>query len=134
MTPFTIYDSTGKISGTGHCQSELLTMQPLKTGESVVTESANLLTDYYNNGAKTARPTMAVTLDKTAFAADGIDKITFTGAPANATITAKGKLPNNMATGPCGNPDIFSTQIADTYTVTISLWPYLDFTTTVTAS
>ena len=80
------------------------------------------------------RPVQAITLNKTILTADGIDNIIISNAMPGSTITVKGNLPGNTATGTCANPDTFTTEIADTYIITISLWPYLDFVTTITAS
>ena len=81
--------------------------------------------------AKENQPT---TLDKLNIVADSIDTLTITGAPTNSTIQIKGKLPNNTAfSETCSDPETFSTEIPDTYTLTISCFPYLDFTATIEA-
>ena len=81
------------------------------------------------------RPIQIITLDKTTLIADGVDTLTITGAVANSAINILGKSSNNRAFGEtCSDPETFSTEIPDTYTLTISCFPYLDFTATIEAS
>ena len=101
------------------------------TGQSCMEGLADRHMQYILNGAITDRPTQATTVDKTSVVANGVDVVTVTGAPAGSTITAKGT--STTASGGCANPDTFSTQVADTYELTVSCWPYLDFVTTVIA-
>ena len=133
MAKYIKYSLIGKIISTGECPNGQENIQQLNAGETIIIGECSPFTDYILSGLVTPRPTQAITLDKTTLIADGVDKITFTGAVSGSTITVKGLLSGNTATGTCDNPDYFSTVIADTYQVTISCWPYLDFTITVTA-
>jgi len=96
---------------------------------------ADSTVSYILNEIVTDRPTQPIAIDKTTLIADGVDTLTITGAAANSTINLSGKLPNNRAfSETCSDPETFSTEIPDTYTLTISCFPYLDFTVTIEAT
>ena len=135
MSDITIYTiSTNQINYSITCPEDHISLQILEVGQAYIQGNYSNKTHYILSEVATLRPTQTITVNKTTLTADGVDKITFTGAVSGSTITAEGLLPGNTATGTCGNPDYFSTVIADTYQVTVSCWPYLDFTITITAS
>jgi len=95
--------------------------------------SGNMDDFYYSEGLVINRPSQTITLDKTTFIANGVDSITITGAVTGSTMTIKGKIIPEQS-GTCDNPDYFITELPDTYTLTISNFPYLDFVVTIEAT
>jgi hypothetical protein len=94
---------------------------------------SNISGYFIKDGEVVIRPTQAVLLNKLLLTADGTDSIKITGATSGSIMKVEGLLLDNTAEGICENPDTFSTEIPDTYTLTISCFPYLDFTATIEA-
>lgn len=123
-----IYDTIGKILQVGlFIDQAHVDLQNFASPYITVDESVDLTDKYVLNGALTQRPAQTTQVDKTTLTANGIDKVTITNAPANAVMEVNGQ------TASCANPDYFSTEIAGTYELTVSVWPYIDFKTTITA-
>jgi len=78
----------------------------------------------------TLKPTQSTTLDKLTLTADGIDIITITDAPTGIFTATN----SETITGEISGSDTFATTIAGTYKITITSFPYLDFTATIEAT
>lgn len=88
---------------------------------------------YILNGEITQRPTQSTTIDKTTLTANGVDVITISGAPTNATFTARNQTTGETVSGLISGSDTFSTAIAGSISFKIECWPYLDWTAIVEA-
>lgn len=84
---------------------------------------------YILNGEVVIRPVQDTILNKTTLNADGIDTIEITNAPTGIFTATN----SETITGSISGSDTFATTIAGTYTITITSFPYLDFTATIEA-
>lgn len=134
MSNIVIYSSIGRISSITSAPEGMLQMQ-IQEGEfGIENVDANLNTDYVLDNTVTPRPVQTITLDKLTLTADGAEVVTILGVAVGSTIAISGLLPENTAfSETCSDPETFSTEIPDTYTLTISCFPYLDFTATIEA-
>jgi len=135
MTDFTIYNEiTGSVQQIGVCSDTVSQLQEsLNFPERAVEGHYYSKANYFLLDVPTNRPTQPITLDKTTFIANGVDSVTITGAVTGSTMTIRGDTTTEQS-GPCDNPDYFITEIPDTYTLTISNFPYLDFVATLEAT
>ena len=78
------------------------------------------------------RPTQMTSLDKLTIFADGADMVIITNAP-EGIFTAKNKTTGEEVSGDIVGSDTFSTTVPGTYKITITAFPFLDFTTTIEA-
>ena len=88
---------------------------------------------YVNQGEITPRPTQSTTIDKTTIQANGVDLVQITGIPTDATFTAHNITTGDSVSGPVSGSDSFYSSIAGTIELTITKWPYLDWTATIEA-
>jgi hypothetical protein len=88
---------------------------------------------YVLNNIVTDRPTQATTINKLTITADGIDAVLITNAP-DGIFTAINRHTEEEVSGAISGSDTFATTIAGTYQITISSFPYLDFTATIEAT
>ena len=135
-TTFTLYDKlTGKLTDLVVClPSELHNYQ---TSDKNVLEASAVLELQYipdvNNPVITDRPTNPTTIDKTTVTANGIDAITLSNIPTNSTIEIKGAglNVNQVAANPT---ETITFSVIGTYTIKVTLFPYLDFEGTINAN
>ena len=114
ITHFANYDpATGRIAYTGSVPTSMLSLQ----GNNVVEGDADLTLDYVENGAITPRPANTATLDG----------MTLKNLPNPCTINVEGVA--HACTDPTAD---LSFSHPGTFTVTVSAWPMLDATFSVT--
>lgn len=85
------------------------------------------LLQYVLNGVITPRPTMAPTLSATIIQSNGIDSVTLGNLPTPCTVIYEGpgfRLEGEVAEGEA----TFTTDAPGAHKVTVSAWPYLDWT------
>jgi hypothetical protein len=141
-----IYDADGKILRQVDAHEDALTMQA-QAGEFVLFGKADDQMQYIYQGEVADRPIMTVIIDKTMLQADGADMAAFSNVPYGAHIIIRrsdaaaildainNSIPIPQAEGVITTgSDTFSTSVAGTYSVTVSLWPYLDWETTIYAA
>jgi hypothetical protein len=133
MPNFITYDATGKITRKGYCQASDLQIQP-QAGESVLDVTDNTVYDgtftgcYVDaSGAVHVRTPVAYTCPATASVGTAV---TLT-APTGAAVTIDG---NSVGVVDATGSDSITFSDAGTYTVDLSLWPFLDVSFEVTAS
>jgi hypothetical protein len=85
---------------------------------------------YIVDDAFVLRPTQATTINKAILTADGIDTIEITNSPTGIFTATN----SETITGEISGSDTFATTIAGTYKITITSFPYLDFTATIEAT
>ena len=130
MSNVIIYDSTGRILRTIVCPPDMNALQ-VGTGESFIVGVCDQITQYVLNGVVTNRPTQSTTIDKTAINANGNDVVTISNAPIGATCTISN---SETVTGIIDGTDTFVTTIPGTYFMTITQFPFLDFTAVINAT
>ncbi len=90
---------------------------------------------YVDQGIATPRPEFSITVNKSTLIPDGIDFIEFNSIPSNCSIQIKGLSTgyyySDIATSP---QETFSTNVADSYVITISKFPYINFQVTIDAN
>ena len=97
------------------------------------TDTSPILGDkYVYDNEITIRPTQTTTINKSTITADGIDAVLITDAPVGI-FTAINKATEETITGEISGSDTFATTIAGTYKITITAFPFLDFTATIEA-
>lgn len=129
---FTVYDSvTGAIKRTGTAPDSMIAIQA-QTGEAVVTGQYDAAAQYLPGGVPTARPAMTSTIDVTTVPADGVTPITISGAPAPCNIDVAGPA-SYTSSDPDGTIQL-TFNLAGTYTVTLSAFPYLNQEFTIGAT
>lgn len=134
MSNILIYNAEGRILRSVSAPPDMLQMQIFENELGLEAPYADSEVSYILNETVTDRPTQPIVIDKTTLTADGVDTLTITGAVTNSTITVLGKFTKNRAfSETCSDPETFSTEIPDTYVLTISCFPYLDFTATIEA-
>jgi len=137
VSNYSVYNNSGKIVRSISAPPNMLGLQPLSLGESIINAKANLETDYIPNPANpvvTPRPANPTTLDKTTVTADGVDKAIASGVPLNSVITLTDST-GSITTGTATTSSIdLIFDIAGTYTIRVELFPYLDFEATINAT
>lgn len=88
--------------------------------------------NYILNNEVILRPIQTTTINKSTITADGIDAILITNAPVGI-FTATSRATEETITGEISGSDTFSTTIPGTYKITITAFPFLDFTATIEA-
>ncbi|WP_427501394.1 hypothetical protein ACQE3E_06745 [Methylomonas sp. MED-D] len=134
--PYAVYEITsGSIVQTGTALETELDMQAIGWGEAyaVYAGEADRAMQYILAGEPVSRPAQATAIDKTIINADGVDVATITGAPTDAIFTAVNLTTGDGASGSIGETDGFSSAVAGTIVLTISKWPYLDWSVAVEA-
>ena len=94
---------------------------------------ADIFLDYILEGQVTRRPTQNTTIDKITLIPDGVDKVTLSNVP-NGIFLAFDQTRTNITHGNINGTDTFSTTIPGIYQIQITSFPFLDFTTTITAT
>ncbi|WP_426994441.1 hypothetical protein [Methylomonas sp. CM2] len=136
MIDYAVYEAeTGRIVQTGlTIEAELnLVLTGWGDGYAIYAGVADRSTDYMVDGEPVVRPAQATAIDKTAIAADGVDQATISGAPADSDLTAVNLTTGDAVSGPINEIGQFATAIAGTILLTVSKWPYLDWSATVEA-
>ncbi len=134
MQAITVYDEQGKILFSYSSSEEEILDMKLKNPLNI-----DGIYDYKNqyilNEVATLRPEFPITINKSTLTPDGIDFIEFNSIPANCSIQIKGLSTgyyySDIATSP---QETFSTNVADSYVITISKFPYIDFKVTIDAN
>ena len=129
-----IYDvATGKILRVYDGPADYAVMQA-GAGEAIVFSYPISDADHYvTQGEVTPRPAQSTIADKAAIQANGVDAITITGAPNGATFAARNLTTGEKLSGPISSGDTFSSAVAGKFVLTVTQWPYLDWTATVEA-
>lgn len=97
------------------------------------TDTSPILGDkYVYEDEITLRPIQTTTINKPTITADGIDAVLITDAPVGI-FTAISRATEETITGEISGSDTFSTTIPGTYKITITAFPFLDFTATIEA-
>ena len=130
MESFTVYiNNTGEIVRSGYGDIDI---QVSDDGESVVSGESDGSTHYINNGVITNKPTNTTTIDKATCLADGIDFITLSSIPDNATILISGQGVNINQS--IGNSDTITFDLAGEYNLRIESFPSLDYEVIINAN
>jgi hypothetical protein len=82
---------------------------------------------YVLNGVLVPRPAQSTVIDKETMTADGVDVVTLSNVPAEATFTATNRESGESVSGPISGAVMFSTVIPGAIAITIQCWPYLDW-------
>lgn len=131
MYLFTIYDSTsGQILGQYSSSEDIRSAVATALSVSYIDGHYSDVDYYVTGGVATLRPTNAVTLSKTTVTADGVDYVTLSGYPTGCEMSINGNTPFTDGSGPT---DITFNAVG-TYTIKLSLFPYLDKEFEVVAS
>lgn len=117
-TDYVVADANGAIQHHGSIPRFMVDSQPLAEGHSIVLGTGNGRDHYVHNGAITPRPANPTTLS-------GMKLL---NVPNPSSVTIDGVNPHQVTDG---EVDLEFTQ-PGTYTVTVSSWPALDATLTVT--
>jgi hypothetical protein len=88
---------------------------------------------YILNGESFIRPVQLTEIGKVEMTADGIDVITISGAPDNATFTARNPKTGDSISGSISGTDTFSTVVPGTWKLKIEKFPYMVWEATVNA-
>lgn len=131
MTPFTVYDSAGRILRSGQCQEECLGAQAGQ-GESVLPVESHDLTHYVSGDTVLDRPAIQVTLSANTVPADGASEVTLSGVPAGAAVKVLGPVQNAGVAD--GSPITLTFAIRGDYEILLSLFPYTDSKVTIHAT
>lgn len=131
MTPFTVYDNTGRILRSGICQAQCLALQAGE-GQSALPLPSNDETDYVSEGAVLPRPTMQLEVSNGPVPADGVTEAVITGVPAGASVTVTG--PADARGEAIGEPVQLTFSLAGAYMVRFELFPYQDAKVTIHAT
>lgn len=97
-----------------------------------ITGKGNGELQYIENNLLTYRPVQNTTIDKTIINADGVDKITISGAP-KGNINIFNPITKNNITSLIEDSEEFVTTIPGKYIIQITAFPFLDFLTTIEA-
>lgn len=130
MTPYTIYDSAGRILRSGVCQPETLDRQAGE-GEFALAERSSDLTYYVLDGAVVPRPSMGIEVSATTVPADGVSEVTLSGVPAGALVRIAGPVKNEGQTE--GGPITLTFAIPGVYEILLDLFPYQESKVTIHA-
>lgn len=125
MYLFTIYNtSTGQILGNYASSQDIRSDVATALGVSYIDGHYSDETHYVSGGVATVRPTNNVTCSKLTYTvgADPIDTIQLSGYPTNCTMSINGNAPFTDGSGPT---DITFDAVG-TYTIKLSLFPYID--------
>ena len=131
MSNIVVYDISGKFRNVS-APPDMLVMQ-CQDGEAFLIGSGNPELEYVHQGEITPRPTQSTAIDKTTIQANGVDLVQITGIPTDATLTAKNKTTGDTVSGPVSGSDSFYSSIAGIIELTITKWPYLDWSATIEA-
>ena len=139
MTVYNIYDETGRITQSNKLYNpEGYEASIRELGHNFVAHAGdapnNIERFFIQSAVLTERPIMPITISKTEIQAGGSDAAVFLGIPKNAKITVT-----------TSSMTIFSQAIPDTefevsipvpclYQITIDLWPFKTFATTIKAT
>lgn len=136
MKLFIVYDNTsGAILRKGSCADDEVSIQATELNELVIEGDANLASDYVLGGVITARPANPATINKTTFAADGIDTCVISNMLNPSTVSfvvPSNTDPIDTYTDTDGTLT-FSALEAGEYSITLSSFPYLDKVFNLTA-
>lgn len=125
-TELSFYDNSGKIviqysgqnpEGQKTALSELNWVEGLYPSDEY----------YISEGVPTLRPAHGITADKTTILADEVDAVTFSGIPANSTLTAKNTVTGDTVTAPCSGTETFTCTIIGLIKIEITNFPYLPY-------
>lgn len=128
MKTFTLYNSeTGELKGYAFGD----TIQCGDLGMIETTTIGNSDLEYVNikTGLLEHRPQFAISVDKTTIVANNTDTAKITGIPANTVCTYE-EAEHTITDGEID----FTAEHAGEYILTFSLWPYIDYSTTITAT
>lgn len=133
MSNIIIYNSKGMILRDVQAPPDMLQLQ-IQEGEfGLENTKADIFLDYILEGQVTRRPTQNTTIDKITLIPDGVDKVTLSNVP-NGIFLAFDQTRTNITHGNINGTDTFSTTIPGIYQIQITSFPFLDFTTTITAT
>lgn len=122
MTPFTVYDSDGRILRSGCCPEAYVAPQA-GPGEFATPFESNDATDYVLYGVVRARPSMATSIPSSAIA-DGTTPVILNDVPAGAMVTIVG--PACMSGTVDTMTDVKLTfAVPGEYSVVIECFPYI---------
>lgn len=137
MVSFAVYDPAGKIIQTGMCPRWQIDLQAQARGAGAVAIEVATIPDpsswYVLDGSVTQRPEMEIVADKETIVGDGVDEAMFSGLPnpCDVTVVVAGLVIGNETSE--DGSFALSAESPGAYSVTLSAWPYLDKTMTVTA-
>lgn len=127
MANFTIYNPlTGEILRSGSCVESDVELQ-IQPGEALVLGASNDVLHYVLNGEIVDRPSFNIS--KTEIVADDLDEAVIADLPDPITVTVDG-----VAYEVTGGSLAITSPMPATYNIEIDHWPYLPFSTEVTAS
>lgn len=128
---FCVFNDNGMVVRSGSCPTSMVNVQA-GVGEQVIIGVVNDITQYIENGTITNKPTNTTTIDKVSCLADGIDFITLSSIPDNATITISGQGVNINQS--IGNSDTITFDLAGEYNLRIESFPSLDYEVIINAT
>lgn len=131
MTPFTVFDSAGRILRSGKCQDDCLDLQAGQ-GESVLPVESDDLAHYVSGGAVLDRPAMQLVLSVDTVPADGVSEVSLSGVPAGAAVKVLGPVQNSGVAD--GSAITLTFAIRGDYEILLSLFPYTDSKVTIHAT
>ena len=133
MKNFVIHNAAGRIIQTGSVIEAMLDLQADPDNDRFLLEgTANLATDWVTAGNITRRPEMPCTVSGTSAPADGRTVVTLSGVPAGASLRVVGP---SSASGVADGSDIALTfALVGRYSVSLELFPYIDFKEVINAT
>ncbi|MGD9171155.1 MAG: hypothetical protein PVI97_13990 [Candidatus Thiodiazotropha sp.] len=126
---FYVYDSDGAITRCGSAPDGMVGLQA-DEGETAAIGKANDSTQYVLDGIVTDKPEMPVTIDKADVSADGEDIVTISGVPTGALCRVGSLAEVSVDDGSV----VLNFDEPGDYVVTLSLFPYLDYRVTISAT
>lgn len=119
------YDKFGKIYASVSDNSSIANMDYIQCKNSLISFDG----EYVNTETKLLehRPNFALSVDKTELTADNKDEVTITNIPVGTICNYEGEE-HTITDGEIK----FSANIAGDYILKFSLWPYIDFSLTLT--
>ena len=123
MTPYTIYEASGRILRTGYCPTDHVELQ-VQDGESALLVESNDAAQYVVDGAVVDRPDMGVTLPTTA-TADGTTETIIAAVPIGAHVHVFGPTSMDGTTEAAGDV-VLTFALPGDYTVSILCFPFVD--------
>lgn len=129
MESYTHYDNSGKIIQSGVVSDVDINDMPYPR---IPEYTEDFSTNYVYNGIITNKPTNTTTIDKVTCLSDGVDFITLSSIPDNATITISGQGVNINQS--IGNSDTITFDLAGEYSLRIESFPSLDYEVIINAT
>ena len=128
MKYLTFYDSDGKICLTFSGEESIVEQVKLSQVSLSSLEGFYDFREYYiEDSIAKLRPEQSTIVDKEEILANGIDVLTISSAPDNATFTAFDITNNLQLSGTFSGSETFSTTKPGTIRILIEKFPYLPF-------